>query len=61
MTDIEKLRVLLPHWREHNVSHADDYRARIERLPRRRRAATRLSTWPQWSRSWPESTTIWMR
>jgi len=32
MTDIEKLRVLLPHWLEHNASHADDYRAWIERL-----------------------------
>lgn len=31
MTDIEKLRVLLPHWLEHNASHADDYRAWIER------------------------------
>lgn len=32
MSDIEKLRVLLPHWLEHNASHADDYRAWIERL-----------------------------
>lgn len=32
MTDIEKLRVLLPHWLEHNASHGDDYRAWIERL-----------------------------
>jgi hypothetical protein len=32
VTDIEKLRVLLPHWLEHNASHADDYRAWIERL-----------------------------
>ncbi|PKO22356.1 MAG: hypothetical protein CVU38_09885 [Chloroflexi bacterium HGW-Chloroflexi-1] len=31
MTDIEKLRVLLPHWLEHNTAHADDYRAWIER------------------------------
>lgn len=31
MDDIEKLRVLLPHWLEHNASHADDYRAWIER------------------------------
>lgn len=31
MNDIEKLRVLLPHWLEHNASHADDYRAWIER------------------------------
>jgi rubrerythrin len=31
MTDIEKLRALLPHWLEHNMSHADDYRAWSER------------------------------
>ena len=31
MTDIEKLRVLLPHWLKHNTAHADDYRAWIER------------------------------
>lgn len=31
MNDIEKLRVLLPHWLEHNASHADDYRGWIER------------------------------
>ena len=31
MSDIEKLRVLLPHWLEHNASHADDYRAWVER------------------------------
>ncbi len=31
MNDIEKLRVLLPHWLEHNASHAEDYRAWIER------------------------------
>lgn len=31
MNDIEKLRVLLPHWLEHNASHADDYRAWVER------------------------------
>jgi hypothetical protein len=30
-SDIEKLRVLLPHWLEHNASHTDDYRAWIER------------------------------
>jgi hypothetical protein len=32
MSDIEKLRVLLPHWLEHNASHADDYRVWIEQL-----------------------------
>jgi hypothetical protein len=26
MTDIEKLRVLLPHWREHNAEHATEFR-----------------------------------
>lgn len=31
VSDIEKLRVLLPHWLEHNASHADGYRAWIER------------------------------
>ncbi len=31
MNDIKKLRVLLPHWLEHSASHADDYRAWIER------------------------------
>lgn len=30
MNDIEKLQVLLPHWVEHNTSHADDYRAWID-------------------------------
>ena len=25
MTDVAKLRVLLPHWLEHNASHADDH------------------------------------
>lgn len=32
MSDIEKLRLLLPHWLEHNASHADDYHGWIERL-----------------------------
>ena len=31
MSDIEKLRVLLPHWLEHNTAYADDYRAWAER------------------------------
>ncbi|MGC8780232.1 MAG: hypothetical protein ACP5UQ_05125, partial [Anaerolineae bacterium] len=31
MNDIAKLRVLLPHWLEHNASHADDYRDWAER------------------------------
>lgn len=31
-TDLEKLRVLLSHWLEHNAAHADDYRAWVERV-----------------------------
>jgi hypothetical protein len=26
-TDVEKLRVLLPHWIEHNAEHAAEFRA----------------------------------
>ena len=26
LTDLEKLRVLLPHWREHNAEHATEFR-----------------------------------
>ncbi len=25
MNDIEKLRVLLPHWKEHNAEHASEF------------------------------------
>jgi len=25
-TDVEKLRVLLPHWHEHNAEHAAEFR-----------------------------------
>ncbi len=25
MTDIEKLRTLIPHWVEHNTSHGDEF------------------------------------
>lgn len=32
MTDVEKLRTLLPHWVEHNVEHASEFRAWIERV-----------------------------
>jgi len=32
MTDIEKLRLLLPHWIEHNAEHASEFRAWIERI-----------------------------
>jgi hypothetical protein len=31
MRDIEKLRVLLPHWLEHNTEHADSFRTWAER------------------------------
>lgn len=26
MDEVEKLRVLIPHWIEHNVEHADEFR-----------------------------------
>ena len=26
-TDLEKLRILLPHWIEHNVEHAAEFRS----------------------------------
>ena len=26
MNDVEKLRVLIPHWIEHNVEHAQEFR-----------------------------------
>jgi len=26
MNDLEKLRVLIPHWIEHNQEHADEFR-----------------------------------
>jgi len=32
MTDIEKLRLLLPYWIEHNAEHASEFRAWIERI-----------------------------
>lgn len=31
MTDIEKLRVLLPHWMEHNKEHASEFRTWAQR------------------------------
>ena len=31
MNDVEKLRVLLPHWMEHNTEHADEFRTWAER------------------------------
>ncbi len=30
-TDLEKLRVLLPHWIEHNAEHAAEFRQWAER------------------------------
>jgi hypothetical protein len=30
-TDTEKLRILLPHWMEHNAEHASEFRAWAER------------------------------
>jgi ribosomal protein L16/L10AE len=32
MNDIEKLRVLLPHWIEHNAEHAAEFREWAERV-----------------------------
>lgn len=32
MNDLEKLKVLLPHWIEHNTEHADELRAWAERI-----------------------------
>lgn len=31
MDDVEKLRILLPHWMEHNAEHADEFRTWAER------------------------------
>ena len=31
MNDLEKLRVLLPHWLEHNAEHASEFRTWAER------------------------------
>jgi hypothetical protein len=31
MNDIEKLRILLPHWSEHNAEHASEFRTWAER------------------------------
>jgi nickel/cobalt exporter len=32
MNELEKLRILLPHWVEHNAEHADEFRTWAERL-----------------------------
>jgi len=31
MKEMDKLRVLIPHWIEHNVEHADEFRGWAER------------------------------
>lgn len=31
MTDLDKLRALLPHWIEHNAEHAAEFRTWVER------------------------------
>lgn len=31
LTDLEKLRALLPHWMEHNAEHAAEFRAWAEK------------------------------
>ena len=31
MTDLDKLRVLLPHWIEHNAEHTAEFRTWMER------------------------------
>ena len=45
MNDLEKLRVLLPHWIEHNVEQASELRTWAERMQLTREvdAAERLS------------------
>jgi nickel/cobalt exporter len=32
MNELEKLRILLPHWVEHNAEHANEFRTWAERL-----------------------------
>jgi hypothetical protein len=45
VNDLEKLRVLLPHWIEHNAEHASELRTWAERMQLTREvdAAERLS------------------
>jgi hypothetical protein len=31
MNETEKLRILIPHWIEHNEQHADEYRCWVQR------------------------------
>jgi len=33
MTDLQKLRALLPHWIEHNAEHVAEFREWAERAP----------------------------
>lgn len=32
MNEVEKLRVLIPHWIEHNTEHADEFRSWAEKV-----------------------------
>lgn len=32
MNDIEKLRIMLPHWIEHNKSHSDEFKKWAEKI-----------------------------
>lgn len=32
MNELEKLRILIPHWIEHNEEHADEYRRWAENV-----------------------------
>lgn len=32
MNDTEKLRVIIPHWIEHNSEHADEFRSWAEKV-----------------------------
>ncbi len=32
MSDLEKLRIMLPHWIEHNQGHGDEFQQWAERL-----------------------------
>lgn len=45
-TDLDKMQVLLPHWIEHNVEHAAEFRAWAEkaRAAGRERVAEEIDT-----------------
>ena len=40
MDDADKLRMLLPHWIEHNGEHAEEFRAWAERVALARESLT---------------------